>query len=198
MMKRKMSILLILGLVLFIIPLTVHADAVSNGTCGENATWVLDDAGKLTISGTGAMSDISGSSPWHGQSINEVVIENGISRIGNYAFYGDSISKITIPESVSSIGKGALAYNYLSSIIVSESSPYFSVQKGILYNKDLTILIKCPETKTEFCLYTFFFNKHCSAQKHQKHWRKCFLLQCQFDKCGAFIKSGNHWLLCLC
>ena len=151
-MKRKMSILLILGLVLFIIPLTVHADAVSNGTCGENATWVLDDAGKLTISGTGAMSDISGSSPWHGQSINEVVIENGISRIGNYAFYGDSISKITIPESVSSIGKGALAYNYLSSIIVSESSPYFSVQQGILYNKDLTILIKCPETKTEISI----------------------------------------------
>ena len=59
MMKRKMSILLILGLVLFIIPLTVHADAVSNGTCGENLTWTLDSTGLLTISGSGEMNDFS-------------------------------------------------------------------------------------------------------------------------------------------
>ena len=59
MMKRKLSILLILGLVLFIIPLTVHADAVSNGTCGENLTWTLDSTGLLTISGSGKMDQYS-------------------------------------------------------------------------------------------------------------------------------------------
>lgn len=39
----------------------------SDGTCGDNLTWTLDDAGTLTISGTGAMTNYSSSSkaPWY-------------------------------------------------------------------------------------------------------------------------------------
>ena len=40
------------GLLLFSQP----ACAESSGTCGDNLTWTLNDAGTLTISGTGAMS----------------------------------------------------------------------------------------------------------------------------------------------
>ena len=35
--------------------LSAHAE--ESGTCGENLTWVLDDEGTLTISGTGEMED---------------------------------------------------------------------------------------------------------------------------------------------
>ena len=47
------------------------ANIVASGTCGangDNLTWTLDDAGLLTISGTGAMRDYSQSSniPWYG------------------------------------------------------------------------------------------------------------------------------------
>ena len=56
-MKRLMSILLTLVLVLTMIPgmaVTAHADTVAGGECGENLTWSLED-GVLTISGTGSM-----------------------------------------------------------------------------------------------------------------------------------------------
>jgi len=33
------------------------AEVVGSGTCGDNLTWVLDDEGTLTISGTGDMND---------------------------------------------------------------------------------------------------------------------------------------------
>ena len=38
---------------------TFYADGssiVDSGTCGDNLTWTLDDAGTLTISGTGKMT----------------------------------------------------------------------------------------------------------------------------------------------
>lgn len=65
---------------------------VDSGTCGENLTWTLDDSGTLTISGTGAMTNYSSFGPWYNNrlSINSVVIEDGVTSIGNYAFYNCS------------------------------------------------------------------------------------------------------------
>ena len=56
-MKRSMLILLAV-LMLLLAPATqLRANAAETGTCGENLTWTLDEAGTLTISGTGAMYD---------------------------------------------------------------------------------------------------------------------------------------------
>lgn len=62
--------------------------ATSSGTYGDNLTWTLDDAGKLTISGTGAMEECF--VPWYGlrDSVKTVVIENGVTSIGEGAFDG--------------------------------------------------------------------------------------------------------------
>ena len=51
MMKKLLGILF--TALLFAALLPVVASAESSDTCGENLTWVLDDAGTLTISGTG-------------------------------------------------------------------------------------------------------------------------------------------------
>ena len=86
-----------------------------SGTCGSNANFTLDfSTGILTISGTGAMTNYSTASPspWYDyrNDITSVVIEDGITAIGNYAFYYHSaIPSITIPDSVTSIGKYAFA-----------------------------------------------------------------------------------------
>ncbi len=86
------------------------AAAPTEGTCGENASWKLE-GGTLTISGTGEMSNYgSNDAPWYDSrsSITKVVIEDGITSIGNYAFYGCSnLSSVTIPDSVTSIGQNA-------------------------------------------------------------------------------------------
>ncbi len=67
----------------------VHAETtiVANGSCGNNVTWGFDDTGKLTISGNGAIADynqIGSRAPWYEYrtSINNVVIENGVTSIG--------------------------------------------------------------------------------------------------------------------
>ena len=52
--------------------ITASAEA-SSGTCGENLTWAVDDAGTLTISGTGSMNYWSWSSiSWGGEGPAEV------------------------------------------------------------------------------------------------------------------------------
>ena len=53
--KRAISLLLCAVMLLGNFPaVSIHAHAAdTSGTCGENLTWVLDDKGTLTISGTG-------------------------------------------------------------------------------------------------------------------------------------------------
>ena len=94
-----------------------------HGTCGENITWVLDENGTLTISGKGDMENYN--NPWHlySSKITSVVIENGITSIGNYAF-GDitNIKSVTLPNSLSRIGDYAFCYSYwLETITLPDS-----------------------------------------------------------------------------
>jgi len=79
-----------------------------SGTCGTNVTWTYDeDTFTLTISGEGAMNSYSSSNrPWedYEDSILAVVIEEGVTSIGNYAFYHfDALTTVTVPVSVTSI-----------------------------------------------------------------------------------------------
>ena len=85
------------------------------GFCGadgheSDVTWKLQN-GTLTISGTGAMADYSYyQAPWNAyrDTIETVVIEDGVTSIGQYAFYAcTSLASITIPKSVTSIGEFA-------------------------------------------------------------------------------------------
>ena len=63
------------------------AGFAQGGTTGS-LTWSLS-GGTLTISGSGAMPDfIRQESPWYdyGNHITAVIIEAGVTRIGNFAF----------------------------------------------------------------------------------------------------------------
>lgn len=99
----------------------------SNGKCGENLTWTLDDNGTLTISGTGAMTNYIASfyGPWYSSRniIKEVRLGNNVTTIGNYAFYGcTSLVDITIPDSVTSIGEEAFnSCTSLTSVTIGKS-----------------------------------------------------------------------------
>ena len=94
------------------------ADLIDSGTCGAQATWEFYRDGTLYIKGSGAMSDYSISSdandtsfcsaPWyasHGSDIQTVIIENGITRIGEKAFaLCSAMHSVSIPGSVTEIG----------------------------------------------------------------------------------------------
>ena len=86
----------------------------------------IDGVLTLTISGTGAMTDyemeyyyepgLGGwyecNSPWaYMSSCQRIVIGEGITRIGSYAFYYDrGVTEVVIPSTVTSIGNNAFQY----------------------------------------------------------------------------------------
>ena len=83
-----------------------------SSTCGENLTWELSCDSVLTISGTGAMANISSASdiPWYAyrDAIKSIVIGNGVTSIAGNAFQKcTNLTSVTIPNSVTSIGQVA-------------------------------------------------------------------------------------------
>ena len=90
---------------------TVAPAEIASGTTGDVA-WTLTDDGKLTISGTGAMEDNASATaqPWknYRSSITSIVVGDGVTRIGNFAFTQCSKAEsISLPSSLTSIGTRA-------------------------------------------------------------------------------------------
>ncbi len=83
-----------------------------SGQCGDNLYWKY--AGHtLTISGSGDMYDYSVSDrPWllFCDTTDAVVLESGITHIGNNAFNGfEKLNKIELPNTLTSIGQSVFA-----------------------------------------------------------------------------------------
>lgn len=102
---------------------------VYTGTCGDNLTWGLTASGLLTIRGEGAMADYAkeGSpiAPWiaYKDTLVAVVIEDGVTTIGKYAFNGcGSLQTVVMSDSVTAIMDGAFREcRKLSSINLSKN-----------------------------------------------------------------------------
>ena len=113
-MKRFISLFMT---VIMIFSVVISTDMLSvSATDSSNIKWSFDSkTGTLTISGTGEMDDYNEhdiKAPWkkYNNYMTNIIIENGITSIGNYAFRCSETFNITIPNSVKNIGKGAFAY----------------------------------------------------------------------------------------
>ena len=121
------------------------------GNCGNNVSFVLSKDYTLTISGTGAMYDYDyNTSPWEDylEQIKTIVIEEGVTSIGEWAFSGCSgLTSITIPNSVTSIGNYAFSgCSGLTSITIPESVT--SIGSGAFQLCSKLISIEIPESIT--------------------------------------------------
>ena len=82
-----------------------------SGDLGDGLTWSLDEEGVLVISGSGDMPDYNSGSktaPWYErrQEILGVYIDQGVTRIGAYAFSSlQNLDSVVIEDSVKSIGR---------------------------------------------------------------------------------------------
>ena len=170
-------------------------DIAASGTCGaegDNLEWTLDENDVLTISGTGAMADYAaatatGAAPWSWyidvSEIKSVVIEDGVTSIGSYAFYKcTGLTSVSIPDGVISIhgqafygctgltsltipasvvdmgssayvvdgfGTGSIVWESgVTSIDVDPENAVFASADGVVYNKEKTRLLICPQGRT--------------------------------------------------
>jgi len=111
-----------------------NAFAQNSGTCGTSLVWILSGEGAdktLTITGSGAMNDYIDYEygydvPWRSQrgNIKTLVINSGVTSIGNCAFHSCGFTSVTIPSTVTSIGSYAFFGCYgLTSIKVFATIP---------------------------------------------------------------------------
>ncbi len=156
-MKTKIPIfLMVIGILCILLQQSdTHASDISyTGTCGENLTWSLDFAaddewceeGILYIYGSGEMESYynNNSSPWyiHHSQIQTIILEEGVTSIGNYAFADCAVDSITMPHSVTSIGEGAFYdCTHLNDVVIPDG--VMSIAKYAFYNcrylNDITI-----------------------------------------------------------
>ena len=127
-MRRGLALLLAVLQVMLVfaaVPVSAADDAATSGTCGENLTWTLS-GGTLTISGSGEMKNYSWESvPWYSSrtTIQSVVIEDGVTYIGESAFWAcSSLTSVVIPDSVTTIGGYAFSEcSSLTSVTIPDS-----------------------------------------------------------------------------
>lgn len=117
----------VLVLLLIMLVQTTKVSANDGGTCGDGLTWTYSETtNTLTISGVGEMADYDdyppGTTPWfnYRENILSVIIEDGVSSLGNNAFLECSgLITVTIPNSVITIGRSSfLDCANLSCVIV--------------------------------------------------------------------------------
>ncbi len=154
-------------------PLTANA---ITGSCGaaenDHVTWTLEQNNEdnnnptytLTISGNGAIADYTtnagnanATQPWksYKNDITKIVIENDVSRIGNFAFNGlTSVSSLSIAKSVTEIGTWSIDVSDINEFQVESGNPSFKLIDGVLFSADGTTLIAYPCGKEEVAAYT--------------------------------------------
>lgn len=108
-MKRIISLLIACVLLISTVPAISASElqGEASGSCGENATWVLED-GVLTISGTGEITVKHLEEPWRKDkdSIEKIIVNEGITKLGDYCFYDlNGLQEIVLPDSLKTIGK---------------------------------------------------------------------------------------------
>ena len=138
----------------------LHANALRYSQSTDGLIWSFGSDGTLTISGKGEMNDYSTTvaAPWaqYKNDIQSLVIKNGVTRIGNYAFYQHwSLKNITLAESITSVGVRAFENCPLESLYITDMAAYLNIDFEILYED--------PNKADDYDLYTscpmFYANK---------------------------------------
>ncbi len=150
-----MKVKLLLTFALLLTAVT-GAWADESGSCGEVSYSYVESTHTLTISGTGAMADYPNPSerPWDSyvEEIETVIIEDGVTGIGNCAFYYcTSLTSVTIPASVTSIGFGVFSYcSNLSTMTVEAGNKVYDSRNScnaIIEKETNTLIAGCKNTK---------------------------------------------------
>ena len=168
----------------------------SSGTCGkggnDNLTWEVSCDGVLTISGEGEMAnwDKYHHHPWGSFDVKSVVIKEGVTSIGDYAFRDCfQIRFISIPNSVKYVwGYAFLGCNGLESVDLGSSVTNI----GSYAFEGCTALtsVVIPKSVTSIGEAPF---RGCSSLESIVVEAGCVGYDSR-DNCNAIIDKTNSWL----
>ena len=131
------------------------------GQSMQRLLGILSDDGTLTISGTDMPDFYEFEAPWHSYSqrnkIRKVIIEDGVTNIGNYAFsLCSNMTSVTIPKSVTRIGYCAFKYcKDLTSITISNSVT--SIGEGAFSSPNITSITSYASTPPIIVKNCFYY-----------------------------------------
>ena len=135
----------------------VKAKVVQSGHDG-NLEWTLYGDGALIISGVGNMENYNNNNeaPWPRESVQSVIIEDGVTSIGDSAFsYCSSLTSVRIPDSVTSIGYCAFGdCRSLTSVSIPDSVTSIGYC-AFEYCRSLTS-VHIPDSVTSIGDYAFY------------------------------------------
>ncbi len=175
---------------------------VASGNCGTSGhesevTWTLTSDGVLTISGTGAMENYTNptASPWYPyrNNFNSVVIESGVTSIGDFAFFGDgslfapsltvtfaegstlttigtvafsraNLTSIAIPASVTSIGDHAFDGCSNLATVALNSNPFIGDNAFDNIKDGATVTMNLTANLADGAKWTTFYNMNYNFQ----------------------------------
>lgn len=154
-MKKKILLTMFvvcMTLIFFSCYVSATETGTMSGVCGAygstDVTWRYDGEGTLTISGSGSMLsyryDID--TPGWPSDIKYVIIENGVTSIGSYAFRNHtSLESITIADSVTGIGIGA--FKGCSSLVnVRLSNGLIAIGPNVFWGCSSLAFIALPDS----------------------------------------------------
>lgn len=78
-------------------------------------------------------------------NLREISLPEGLRSIGSAAFNCSGITRITLPASLQQLDDSFLSCQELTRIDVAEGNAFFTSKDGILFNKEMTTLLRFPE-----------------------------------------------------
>lgn len=132
----------------------------------DDVTWTFnEEIGELRISGTGEMknytdaindlSEIEAQIPWfsHRNEITSIVVDEGITHIGDCAFaYLSNVKSVSLPSTLVSIGDMAFAYMFdLNNIAIPEGVKEIGNYAFLMFGCESVTIPSTLETVGEDC-----------------------------------------------
>ena len=108
--------------------------------------------------------------------ISEVIIEEGITVIGDYAFYDSAVKKVTLPSTVTEIGQYAFAYSDVAEIALPSTLTEIG-QYAFAYSALKSVTV--PESVSTMGEYAFAYSMLESATLQGSYF-----VTHMFDGCG--------------
>lgn len=176
---KKIFVAVLSLLVLLMLPMLdvpVSANTPTSGACGESLTWSFDvQSNVLTISGTGPMQDYSQETrpPWYeisGGMDLRVVIDEGVTYIGDYAFYNMwNLIRVSFPSTVTEIGDYACTRTNLGELQLPENLVVIGEYafQGLKENKSL-VIPDSVEVIKDYAFESWYYAKEISISKNLK------------------------------